>query len=431
MCPSFKVTREEKHTTRGRAHLLFEMLRGDVLKGGWKSEAVKESLDLCLACKGCKGDCPVSVDVATYKAEFLSHYYEGRLRPRAAYSMGGIAQWARLGARMPGLVNLLTQTPLVSWPVKALAGISLRRRVPQFAGQSFKDWFSARPVKNPEGKPAILWPDTFNNHFEPHTAQAAVEVLEDAGFRVQVPAEPLCCGRPLYDYGLLDQAQQQLREILRVLGPSVEAGVPVVVLEPSCAAVFRDELVNLFPNDLDAQRLKLQTHLLGELLRKEGYQPAPLRRKVVLHGHCHQKALMGLEDDEALLKAAGLEVETLDSGCCGMAGSFGYEREKFDLSMKIGEQRLLPAVRGAAPEALIVTNGFSCRTQIEQGTPRRALHLAEVLRIAKHQRPEAVAGPYPERGQMQRRSSNLGWKLGGLLLLGAGLWWLGARGRRP
>lgn len=427
MCPSFQATREEKHTTRGRAHLLFEMLRGDVLKGGWKNEHVKESLDLCLACKGCKGDCPVSVDVATYKAEFLAHYYEGRLRPPAAYSLGLIAQWAPLGARMPGLANLLTQTPLVSWPVKALAGISLRRRLPPFASRTFKDWFNARPTKNPDGKLVTLWPDTFHNYFEPHTAQAAVEVLEDAGFRVQVPAEPLCCGRPLYDYGRLDQAKRQLRDILRVLGPSVETGVPVVALEPSCAAVFRDELVNLFPNDLDAQRLKLQTHLLGELLRKEGYRPAPLRRKAVLHGHCHQKALMGLDADVALLEAAGLEVEKLDSGCCGMAGSFGYERDKFELSMRIGEQRLLPAVREAPREALIVTNGFSCRSQIEQGTPRRALHLAEVLLMARRQRPEAVARPYPERGQVQPRRSGLGWKLGGLVLVGAGLWWLARR----
>src|SRR5690606_8682953 len=240
MCPSFMVTREEMHSTRGRAHLLFEMLRGDALTDVWRSEPVKEALDLCLACKGCKGDCPVSVDVATYKAEFLSHYYEGRLRPRSAYAFGLVSQWARLGSAAPGLANFFTQTPLVRDVVKWVAGMEPRRRIPAFAPRTFREWFQRRGARNRGMPRVLLWPDTFNNHFYPETAQAAVEVLEAAGYDVAIPARPLGGGRPLFAYGRLDRAERQPRQILETLRPEREAGPPVIGLAPSCVAVSRD-----------------------------------------------------------------------------------------------------------------------------------------------------------------------------------------------
>jgi len=228
----------------------------------------------------------------------------------------------------------------------------------------------------------LLWPDTFNNHFHPETAIAATEVLEAAGFTVSIPSRPMCCGRPLYDYGFLTHAKALLRDIMAGLEPAIRAGTPIVVLEPSCLAVFRDELVNLFPQDDSAQRLSKQTFLLGEFLRQHGTGdlPAHVSGAVMLHGHCHHKAVAKIDDEEAVLRAAGATVETLDSGCCGMAGSFGFETEHYDLSMQVGELVLLPAVRRASSETLIVADGFSCREQIRQATGRRAVHLAEALR---------------------------------------------------
>ncbi|MGH7929921.1 MAG: (Fe-S)-binding protein, partial [Candidatus Binatia bacterium] len=274
MCPSYRATREEMHSTRGRARLLFEMLEGDPLKSGWRSEAVKEALDLCLACKGCKSDCPVNVDMATYKAEFLSHYYEGRLRPRHAYAMGWIYWWARLGSLMPNVVNALSHAPLLGDILKMLGGIAREREVPAFAPETFTHWFTANRGATIENrrlqssilnhqssdKQVILWPDTFNNHFFPEVPKAALEVLEAAGYQVMIPERSLCCGRPLYDFGMLDSAQRLLLQILDTLRPQIAAGVPVVGLEPSCVAVFRDELVNLFPNNQDAKRLSANTY---------------------------------------------------------------------------------------------------------------------------------------------------------------------------
>ncbi len=386
MCPSYRATREEMHSTRGRARLLFEMLAGDPLRDGWRDEHVKEALDLCLACKGCKEECPVDVDMATYKAEFLSHYYAGRLRPRSAYAFGLIYWWARLASHAPGLVNLLTQTPVLRGLAKALAGAAPERRLPAFAPVPFKKWFFHRhePLRT-GGKKILLWPDTFNNYFHPATAQAAVEVLESAGYTVSVPIPSLCCGRPLYDFGMLGLARRQLRQILDVLRDDIQAGTPIVGLEPSCVAVFRDELTNLFPEDQDAQRLSRQTFLLGELLVQDREKLAlpKLHRQAIVHGHCHAKAVLRMGDVEKVLRDLGLDVEVLDSGCCGMAGSFGFEAgERYEVSMKCGEQVLLPAVRRAAEDTLIVADGFSCQEQIAQATGRRALHLAQVLQLA-------------------------------------------------
>ena len=338
MCPSFRATRDEEHSTRGRAHLLWEMTRGDVLRDGWRDEHVKDSLDLCLSCKGCKSDCPVGVDVATYKAEFLSHYYQGRIRPRSAYAFGNIDLWARLASHAPGLANLATQLPFLREISKLVAGMPLHRSIPAFAPQTFRDWF-ARRAPRPDGSPVVLWPDTFNNYLLPHTAQAAVEVLEAAGFRVLLPLAPLCCGRPLYDFGMLDRAKRLLLDTLDTLAIEIEAGMPVIVLEPSCAAVFRDELVNLFPNDARARRLSERTFLLSEFLEKEatGFQPPRLDRKALVHGHCHHKSVMKMTDEESVLKKMGVAYEAPAPGCCGMAGSFGFEHEKYDISVAVGE----------------------------------------------------------------------------------------------
>jgi Fe-S oxidoreductase len=236
-----------------------------------------------------------------------------------------------------------------------------------------------------------LWPDTFNNYFHPQTAMAATEVLEAAGFEVIVPTAPVCCGRPLYDYGFLTRAKKTLRTVLRVVRPHLDAGLPIVVLEPSCLAVFRDELQSLFPTDEGAKRLGARTFLLSEFLRKERPHFRPrLPRRVMLHGHCHHKAIATLSDEEALLRDMGADLESLDSGCCGMAGSFGFEADHFEVSQQVGELVLLPAVRRAAADTLIVADGFSCREQIAQGTSRRAVHLADALRLAIESSPRAT-----------------------------------------
>jgi len=414
MCPSFMVTREEKHSTRGRARLLFEMLQGDSLKKGMKSEAVKEALDLCLACKGCKSECPVSVDMATYKAEFLSGYYRGRLRPITAYAMGFVDKWARLGARFPHLANLISGNRWSGSALKALAGIAKERTLPRFASRTFKAWFLQRPIQNALKPRVILWPDTFNNHFQPGTAEAAVEVLEKAGFRVVVPREHLCCGRPLYDYGMLKTARRYLEKILLVLREEIRAGTPVVGLEPSCVAVFRDELLNFFPNDPDANRLSRQTYLLSEFLIRHapGFRIPELSRKAVVQGHCHHQSVMGFGDERRVLDALGLKHEVLDSSCCGMAGSFGFEEksDRYGVSMKVGERVLLPAVRKENPDTLIIADGFSCREQIKHGADREARHLSDVLQLSLHAASggsEEKGSGIPEESILRRRKEEL------------------------
>ncbi|HEX7286561.1 MAG TPA: FAD-linked oxidase C-terminal domain-containing protein, partial [Candidatus Angelobacter sp.] len=370
MCPSYMATKEEMHSTRGRTRLLFEMIQGDPLRGGWKNDHVKEALDLCLACKSCKTECPMNVDMATYKAEFLAHYYEGRVRPRAAYAMGLIYHWARLAKLAPGLVNFLGAAPGVSSLIKWLGGISQQRNIPRFAAHTFTDWFRARSTNKQGLPPAMLWPDTFSNHFQPQVAQAAVEVLEHAGYQVIIPQASLCCGRPLYDFGMLETAKEQLQQVLQALRPQIEARTPLVGLEPSCISVFRDEMVNLLPNHADASRLRQQTFLLSDFLVKAGYTPPQLRRKAIVHGHCHHKSVLKFDNEQELLRRIGLDFQVLDSGCCGMAGSFGFEADKYEISRQIGERVLLPAVRAAAEDTLIIADGFSCFQQIQGLTGR-------------------------------------------------------------
>ena len=386
MCPSFMVTHEEKDSTRGRARLMFEMMNGEVLEDGWRSEPVRDALDLCLACKGCKGDCPVNVDMATYKAEFLSHYYEGRIRPRHMFAFGFIGLWSQLAGHAPTLMNLVTQTPGFSRVAKWMANIAPKREIPPFAPQSFKSWFKRHEPKNPRGRRVVLFADTFNNYYNPDTAIAAVEVLEDAGCRVIVPPENLCCGRPLYDYGFLPTAIKWMKQNLEALRPYLRDGVPMVVLEPSCCATFRDELGMLFPTDHDAQRLHDMTFTLAEYLdaHADGYDIPKMDGHALVHGHCHQKAIMGLEADKHIYDKMGLQITIPDSGCCGMAGAFGYENSggHYETSLAVGERVLLPDVRKQADSTLIVTDGFSCREQILQDTDRIALHTAQVLQMA-------------------------------------------------
>ncbi|WP_407175030.1 FAD-binding and (Fe-S)-binding domain-containing protein [Bradyrhizobium sp. STM 3562] len=393
MCPSFQATREEMHSTRGRAHLLFEMMRGDELKRGWREEAVREALDLCLQCKGCKHDCPVSVDMATYKAEFLSHYYARRARPAAAYSMGLVFAWARLAAVAPGFTNLLVQSPVVGSVLRRVAGFAHEREPPKFSAETFQHWFLRnRHIEDRSRPPVILWPDTFNNYFLPGTAKAAVTVLEDAGYRVLVPAAPLCCGRPLYDYGMLGLAKRKLNQVLDALRPAIRTGVPVVGLEPSCVSVFRDELVNLMPDDGDAHRLAKQTMLLSEFLMKNPHwKPPRFERAALAHAHCHHRSVLEFDAQQKMFDAMGLKVDYPKLGCCGQAGSFGYEAEHYDVSMKIAEQELLPAVRKAPADTLIVADGFSCREQILHGAHRWAMHPAEVLALAVRARQQMPA----------------------------------------
>jgi FAD/FMN-containing dehydrogenase/Fe-S oxidoreductase len=402
MCPSFMVTHEEKDTTRGRAHLLWEMLQGSVIKGGWRDEHVKDALDLCLACKGCKGDCPVNVDIPTYKAEFLSHYYEGRIRPRYAYAFGLIDKWAEVASIWPGIVNLAASTPGVREFVKSAAGISVRRSIPEFAPQTFQTWFSKRRRKGAQGRAAekvVLFPDTFNNHFFPRTARAAVEVLEHAGYEVEVPRGHLCCGRPLYDYGFLDLAKDYLKKIFDTLAPYAAADVPIVVLEPSCWSVFHDEMRSLFPNRKETGQIKKNTFLLSEFLaEKAHYRPPRLNRSAIVHAHCHHKAIIrGAEHEKKLLEDMQMKVRVLSDTCCGMAGSFGFEEDHYDISSKVGEHGMLPAVRKAGLNEVIVADGFSCREQISQMTSRHGLHIAEVLQLAIQQGPAGPDDPLPER----------------------------------
>ncbi len=417
MCPSYMVTREERHSTRGRARLLFEMLNGELLHDGWKSEAVKDALDLCLSCKGCKGDCPVNVDMATYKSEFLSHYYEGRLRPRHAYAFGWIHGWARLFSLAPTLVNVFTRVPVLRAIVKLLGGVDQRRTIPAFAPKRFKTWFRERRASNTDGPNVVLFPDTFTDFFHPDIAMAATRVLEDAGFHVIVPMEDVCCGRPLYDYGFLERAKRRWHGVLRVLRPYYRADVPIVVLEPSCWAAFKDELTNMLPNDEDAKRLHENTLTLAEFLRTHAkdYALPRLSQKALVQGHCHQKALDTLNDKEIgqlfaekeVYDGMGLEHHELESGCCGMAGAFGYESENdhYDVSIACGERSLLPAVRKAGDDELVIADGFSCREQIEQQTDRVALHTAQVLELALNaRRPGAnIVRGRPEATSVARR----------------------------
>ncbi|VWB28512.1 FAD-binding and (Fe-S)-binding domain-containing protein [Burkholderia stagnalis] len=387
MCPSYRATREEKFSTRGRAHLFWEMLQGDVIKDGWNSLEVKEALDACLGCKGCKSDCPTHTDMASYKAEFLSHYYETHRRPRQAMFMGRIGQWAPLASRFPRLMNFMTSTPPLARIGKWIAGIAPQRALPAFAPRPFRaiakrQGIGQRTDATPARNKVILWVDTFNEHFSPDIAAAAADVLTRLGFDVTLPRKRLCCGRPLYDYGLLDEARALLRTAVDELADEIGAGVPVVGLEPGCLSVFKDELLKQLPDEPLAKRLAAQTFLFSDFVAQAEFAWPQLDADVIVHGHCHQKSLFGMKGETALLDKLGVRWTLLDTGCCGMSGSFGFNDAHYDLSMKIGEGKLLPLVRQASDDAIVVTNGFSCREQIEQGAGRTPLHIAQLAQRA-------------------------------------------------
>lgn len=387
MCPSYRATGEEHHSTRGRSRLLFEMIQGDVITDGWRSTEVRDALDLCLACKGCLSDCPVNVDMATYKAEFLHHHYRHRRRPMAHYTMGWIPLWARLAGVAPRAVNAVAHSPGIARTLKAIGGIDAHRDLPLFAEQRFARWWAdERPPAGHRGT-VVLWPDTFTNNFDPAIARDAVEVLADAGFTVAVPPRTVCCGLTWISTGQLDVAKRVLRRTLRALRPALRVGTPIVVLEPSCAAVFRSDATNLLHGDEDAHRLAAQTYSIGELLRRKApeWGAGKLGTHAVVQPHCHQHAVVHYDDEKHLLDDAEVDADVLDAGCCGLAGNFGFERGHYDVSVACAEDKLLPALREISDDTEVIADGFSCRTQIralaDGRTPRHTVSvLADAVR---------------------------------------------------
>ncbi|HLI03236.1 MAG TPA: FAD-binding and (Fe-S)-binding domain-containing protein [Terracidiphilus sp.] len=393
MCPSYRATGEEQHSTRGRAHLLWEMLAGSLRHEGFRSQAVREALDLCLSCKACKSECPVQVDMAQYKSEFLAQHYKGRLHPLPHYVFGFADKLARFGSVAPRLTNAMLNGRLTSPIVKRIAGVAPERKFPALAEQSFRRAFESAGKKALRGsasrqapsdaRPVLLWPDTWNNYYHPRTLAAADTVLREAGFAVEIPQGHICCGRPLYDFGFLSAARSYLASVLDRMTPQIDAGAPFIFLEPSCASVFRNEMLELFPNDDRARRMSERVWLLADWLAQHAPQFAENRLRgahILVHGHCHHKAVFdGPENEIALLRRAGAVVEPIQAGCCGMAGPFGFEAGKFEVSKIIANDGLLPAVQAAGPMTIVLADGFSCREQIAQLGARQALHFAEVL----------------------------------------------------
>ncbi|MFH8990734.1 FAD-binding and (Fe-S)-binding domain-containing protein [Streptomyces sp. NPDC017940] len=385
MCPSFRATGAEEHSTRGRARLLHEMLAGEVIEGGWRSTEVRDALDLCLSCKGCRSDCPVGVDMATYKAEFLHHHYEGRRRPAAHYAMGRLPRWLRAVAatRTARLVNVLASVPPLAALVKRLGGIDPRRPLPRVAPRTFRRWWNARQGSGggPGGPEVVLWPDTFTDHLSPSVARAAVRVLEAAGLTVLLPPKGVCCGLTYVSTGQLDQARAVQRRTLELMRPLLARGTPLVVLEPSCAAALTTDLVELAaPGDPHARVLAASVRTFVQALEEYApdWRPPRVDRPAVGQTHCHQHAVLGDAAERRLRARAGLDGE-LSGGCCGLAGNFGFEKGHYDVSTACADDQLLPAVRRAPEGAAVLADGFSCRTQLEQLGGVRARHLAEVL----------------------------------------------------
>ncbi|MER5476741.1 FAD-binding and (Fe-S)-binding domain-containing protein [Streptomyces sp. NPDC002734] len=442
MCPSFRATGEEAHSTRGRARLLHEMLAGEVITDGWRSEEVRDALDLCLSCKGCRTDCPVGVDMATYKAEFLHHHYAGRRRPAAHYAMGWLPVWLRALARtrVPGIVNALASVRPLAAVAKRLAGVAPQRPLPRLARETFTRWWERRPrtgvhprgshaagpagvdpresrtvgpagVEPLESRTVVLWPDTFTEYLSPSVGRSAVRVLEAAGLTVTPPPvlRPggpriadgrtggargalsvlasavrrrgrVCCGLTYVSTGQLDRARAVLRRTLDLVEPVLDAGLPVVVLEPSCAAALRGDLPELLGDDPRAARLADAVVTFAEALERHApdWTPPRLDRPVAGQTHCHQHAVLGDAAERRLREAAGLTGD-LSGGCCGLAGDFGFTRGHHEVSVACAEEQLLPAVHAAGEEAELLADGWSCRTQLDHLAGRRARHLAEVL----------------------------------------------------
>ncbi|MBB4714397.1 FAD/FMN-containing dehydrogenase/Fe-S oxidoreductase [Streptomyces luteogriseus] len=410
MCPSFRATGAEEHSTRGRARLLHEMLAGDVVTDGWRSEEVRDALDLCLSCKGCRSDCPVGVDMATYKAEFLHRHYAGRRRPAAHHALGRLPEWLRAVSRTrtAWLVNALSAVPPLAWAAKRLGGLAPEREIPRLATRTFSRWWERRraPGASAQGDLVILWPDTFTEHLSPAVGRGAVRVLEAAGLRVALPPtlrlekppvgdgrtvalDPLsllrgrgrvCCGLTYVSTGQLDRARAVMRRTLDLMEPVLETGAPVVVLEPSCAAALRTDVPELLHEDPRAARLAAKVLTLAETLERHapGWTPPRVDRPVAGQTHCHQHAVLGDAADRRLREAALLTGE-LSGGCCGLAGNFGFEKGHYEVSAACAQEQLLPSVRDAPDGTVVLADGYSCRTQLEQLAGVRGRHLAEVL----------------------------------------------------
>ncbi|WP_020666792.1 FAD-binding and (Fe-S)-binding domain-containing protein [Amycolatopsis nigrescens] len=383
MCPSYRATREEKHSTRGRAHLLAEMINGELITDGWRSAEVHEALDLCLSCKGCLSDCPVDVDMATYKSEFLYQHYRGRVRPASHYSMGWLPLWLRFSALAPRAANAMLRRRGPAAMMKRIGGLAPERDLPSFARKPFtRARADLRGAARGEGRPVVLWPDSFNNHFTPDVLAAATEVLTAAGYAVVLPHKAVCCGLTWVSTGQLGVAKKVLQHTMSVLKPYLEAGYDVAGLEPSCTALFRGDLAALLPGDPTAELLASRIRTFAELVEDSPLELRPLDVDAITQVHCHQHAVLGFGPDERVMAGAGIRNSTLDSGCCGLAGNFGFERGHYEVSVACAEDRLLPAVRAAAPDTVVISDGFSCRTQIDQESDRSAVHLAELLRDA-------------------------------------------------
>jgi len=399
MCPSYRATGDERHSTRGRARLLFEMANGEVITGGWRDDDVAEALDLCLSCKGCKTDCPVGVDMAAYKTEFLANRYKHRIRPASHYSMGALPRWMRFVGTLPAGaitgINALARVKPLAAVAKWLGGIAPERAIPEIARETYTTTartraLAGRPRPSGARGRVLLWPDTFTDNFDPSIAADAVAVLESLGYAVELPPRTVCCGLTWTSTGQVGTARRVLRRSLRTIEPWVSAGVPVIGLEPSCTAALRTDAEELLPDDPLLTTLDVRT--FAELLAEHADELRDRSSggtRALVQLHCHQHADLGSDADRTVMAALGIDAEVLDSGCCGLAGNFGFEKGHYEVSMAAAERVLLPAVRAADPDVAVLADGFSCRTQLRQAGTREPVHLARMAAAALGLRAEA------------------------------------------
>ena len=409
MCPSYQATKDEKDVTRGRARILQDLTRG-AFHGDWAAPEVAASLDLCLSCKACGTDCPAGVDMSMYKSEVTYRRYKGRLRPMNHYVLGWLPRWAKLVTTVPA-VAAIADRALTIQPLKDLvfriSGLDSRREMTSFTTQRFSRWFKrtyrgdiagSEPAETSSyvagrakqgQKNVILWADSFSEYLDPSNAEAMVKVLQSAGFTVRIPSQKACCGLTWISTGQLEGAKKRLRGVLDVLGPAATQGVPIIGVEPSCTAVLRSDLLELLPNDPRAGAVSEMTMTLAELLTDERLGPddewfdahSLEGLKVITQPHCHQYAVMGYEKDMEVFRRLGCEVQEL-AGCCGLAGNFGMEKGHYDMSVKVAENGLLPALREAEPGTVYVADGYSCRTQASQLADVSGIALAQLIRSA-------------------------------------------------
>ncbi len=390
MCPSYLATRDEKDSTRGRARVLQEMINGSLVTASWKSPEVHDALDLCLSCKACSSDCPAGVDMAQYKSEVLHNTYKGKLRPINHYVLGWLPRWARLAGIAPGIVNAILAVPFISKLVLTLGGMDARRSMPAFAPVPFRRWWKkhSEGLSGESRRPkVVLWTDSFSDSFSPTIPQAALSVLKRAGYDVIIPEAKACCGLTWISTGQLDGARRQLENLLAVLGPFAVNGIPIVGLEPSCTAVLRSDLLDLFPGDHRATMVAKATRTLAELLTdphtapsaESGWKLPDLSGvNAIVQPHCHQHSVMGFDADAKLLRDSGATITTL-AGCCGLAGNFGMEKGHYGVSVAVAENALLPALRNAKGGDIFLADGFSCRTQADDLLGVKGVALAQLL----------------------------------------------------